>query len=162
RVRKIAHRRAHTAREFALVPENYFDEPIAAGYDASTSEEFDPNVIAATVDLLADLAGKGPALEFAIGTGRLALPLSALGIRAQGIEPSPAMAARLQAKPGADAVNVTMGDIAETRVDGVFSLVYLVYNTIGNLVTQDAQVACFGNAAAHLEPGGCFVIEVLV
>jgi SAM-dependent methyltransferase len=144
------------------VPENYFDEPIARGYDASTSEEFEPAVIAATVEFLADLAGSGAALEFAIGTGRIALPLSGRGVPVHGIDLSPEMIAQLRAKPGADAINVAIGDIARTKLDRTFSLVYLVYNTIGNLVTQDAQVECFCNAAAHLEPGGCFVIEVLV
>jgi SAM-dependent methyltransferase len=102
------------------------------------------------------------ALELAIGTGRVALPLSARGVCVRGIELSQAMAAQLRAKPGADAIDVTIGDMTTTRVEGSFRLVYLVYNTIENLVTQDAQVDCFRNAAAHLEPGGRFVIEVEV
>ena len=142
------------------MPENLFDEPIAQGYDASTSVEFDPDVIASTAEFLATLAGSGAALEFAIGTGRIALPLAQRGVPVHGIDLSEAMVARLLAKPGAEEIRVTIGDFATTRVEGAFSLVYLVFNTIGNLTTQDAQVACFENAAAHLVPGGCFVIEV--
>jgi SAM-dependent methyltransferase len=142
--------------------DGYFDERIAAGYDESDGEEFDPEVIEQTVDFLADLAGNGRALEFGIGTGRIALPLARRGVEVHGIDLSKAMVARLRAKPGGDAIGVTIGDFASTRVDGSFSLAYLVYNTIMNLTSQDAQVACFRNAAAHLEPGGCFVIEVMV
>jgi len=112
------------------------------------------------VDFLAALAGDGGALELAIGTGRVALPLAERGVRVAGIELSPDMLAQLRAKPGADAIEVALGDMTTTRVDRSFRLVYLVFNTINNLTTQDAQVACFANAAAHLEPGGCFVIEV--
>ncbi len=143
----------------AMSDDGYFDEAAAARYDDSPGHEFQPDVIAATVDVLADLAGDGRALEFAIGTGRIGLPLAQRGVPVHGIELSGAMAARLRAKPGADQVEVTIGDMATTRVEGSFSLVYLVFNTIGNVETQDAQVACFENAAAHLEPGGCFVIE---
>src|SRR6478752_5323074 len=121
---------------------------------------FDPAVVEPAVDVLAGLAASGPALELAIGTGRIALPLARRGVRVHGIELSAAMAARLKEKPGGDAIGVTIGDMATTRVDGTFSLVYLVFNTIGNLTTQAQQVACFRNAAAHLAPGGCFVIEV--
>jgi SAM-dependent methyltransferase len=121
---------------------------------------FAPGAVNATVDLLAELAGTGRALEFGIGTGRIALPLASRGVPVHGIDLSQAMVARLTAKPGGDDVGVTIGDFATTRVDGTFSLVYLVFNTIMNLTTQDAQVACFGNASAHLEPGGCFVIEL--
>src|SRR5262249_17676172 len=113
-----------------------------------------------TVDFLAELAGDGAALEFGIGTGRVALPLSERGIEVYGIDLSEAMVARLRAKPGAERIGVAIGDFATARVDGRFSLVYLVFNTIGNLTTQDEQVACFENAAHHLEPGGCFVIEL--
>jgi SAM-dependent methyltransferase len=120
---------------------------------------FDPAVVGPTVDLLAGFAGEGDALEFGIGTGRIALPLAARGVRVAGIDSSEAMLARLRAKPGADAISTTVGDFATTRVEGEFSLVYLVFNTIHNLVTQDAQVACFENAAAHLRSGGRFVIE---
>jgi SAM-dependent methyltransferase len=142
--------------------DGYFDERVAAGYDASEWEEFAPEVVAKTVDFLAGLAREGRALEFAIGTGRIGLPLAQRGIKVHGIDMSKAMLARLRAKPGGDDVGVTIGDIATTRLNGSFSLVYLVYNTIGNLTTQQAQVACFRNAAAHLEPGGCFVVEVVI
>src|SRR5262245_59324416 len=116
-----------------------------------------PEVLVPTVDFLAELVSDGTALELAIGTGRVAVPLAARGVRVSGIDLSPDMVAQLRAKPGGDDISVTIGDIATTRVDGAFRLVYLVYNTIGNLETQDRQVACFENAAAHLEPGGCFV-----
>ena len=139
---------------------NYFGEDVAAHYDESSGSEFDPDVLAATVDALVELAGDGAALEFAVGTGRVALPLAARGVPVAGIEFSTAMAERLRAKDHAQLVNVTIGDMATTRVDGSFRLVYLVFNTIGNLTTQDQQVACFANAAAHLEPGGYFLIEV--
>jgi SAM-dependent methyltransferase len=139
-----------------------FGERVAARYDETSAEMFDPDVLEPAVDLLAELAGDGAALEFAIGTGRVALPLAERGVRVHGIDRSPPMVERLRAKPGGDAIPVTIGDIASARVDGSFSLVYLVYNTIQNLGSQDAQVDCFRNAAAHLEPGGCFVIEVEV
>jgi SAM-dependent methyltransferase len=121
---------------------------------------FDPNVVDAVVGVLAGLAAGGRALELGIGTGRIALPLARRGVPVHGIDVSRAMVARLGAKPGGDAVVVTIGDFATTRVDGTFSVAYLVFNTIMNLTTQEAQVACFRNVAAHLEPGGCFVIEV--
>src|SRR4051812_37043029 len=111
------------------------------------------------VDLLAELAGDGRALELAIGTGRIALPLAARGVRVAGIDDSEAMVSRLRAKPGGDEIEVAIGDMTSTRAGGEFSLVYLVFNTIFNLVTQEAQVACFANAAAHLRTGGAFVIE---
>ena len=142
------------------MPKIYFDERVAPHDDATSAEMFDPGVLEPTVSFLADLAGDGAALELAVGTGRVALPLRARGVRVHGIDLSPAMVAELQAKPGADEIDVTIGDIATTKVDGFFRLAYLVYNTIENLTTQDAQVQCFQNAAAHLEPGGCFVIEV--
>ena len=144
------------------MPEIYFDEAVAAGYDTSPFEEFRPDVIERTVAFLAELAGSGAALELGIGTGRIALPLSERGVRVHGIDISPAMVARLRAKAGADAIDVTIGDFATTAVDGCFALAYLVYNAITNLTTQDEQVACFQNVARHLEPGGCFVIEVTV
>ena len=140
--------------------DGYFDEPVAARYDETSSERFQRDEVAATVDLLVGLAAGGRALEFAIGTGRIGLPLAARGVEVAGIEMSEAMAARLRAKPGGDAIPVTIGDMATTTVEGPFSLVYLVYNTISNLTTQDGQVACFRNAAAHLAPGGRFLIEV--
>jgi SAM-dependent methyltransferase len=139
---------------------NYFGAEIAARYDASTGAEFEPAMIAATADFLASLAGDGAALELGIGTGRVALPLAERGVAVLGIDLSPEMVARLREKPGGDVIAVAIGDFAATRVDGAFSLVYLVFNTIMNLTSQDEQVACFRNAAAHLEPGGCFVIEV--
>ena len=142
------------------MPENWFDEPVAARYDESTGPYFDPAAIDATADFLAGLAGGGDALEFAIGTGRIAVPLARRGIRVHGIDLSEAMAARLRAKPGGEEIPVTIGDFATTTVEGTFSLVYLVFNTIGNLTSQDAQLACFRNAAEHLEPCGRFVIEV--
>ncbi|MGW0735197.1 class I SAM-dependent DNA methyltransferase [Streptomyces sp. NPDC002851] len=140
--------------------DGHFGESIAAGYDASSAEMFRPDVVDPAVDLLAELAGDGRALEFGIGTGRIALPLSARGVPVHGIDLSRAMVDRLRAKPGAEAVEATIGDFATTRVPGEFTVAYLVFNTIGNLTTQDAQVDCFLNAAAHLRPGGCFVVEV--
>jgi SAM-dependent methyltransferase len=142
--------------------DGYFGERVAARYDESSADMFDPAVVDPVVDLLAELAGDGRALELGIGTGRIALPLAQRGVPVHGIELSQAMAARLHAKPGAEEIDVTIGDFATTRVDGTFSLAYLVFNTIGNLTTQAAQVACFRNVAAHLEPGGCFVIEIVV
>jgi SAM-dependent methyltransferase len=144
------------------VPENYFGEEVAARYDASSGEEFEPAVVEATVDFLTELAGDGAALELAIGTGRIALPLSQRGVRVAGIDLSEAMVDKLRAKAGGDEIEIAIGDFATTRVEGTFRLAYLVFNTINNLTTQDEQVACFENAAAHLEPGGCFVIEVSV
>jgi SAM-dependent methyltransferase len=138
------------------VSDGWFDERVAARYDESSGPEFDPAVIARTVDVLAELAGGGRALELAIGTGRIALPLAQRGVRVDGIDISRAMVARI----GNDEIGMTIGDIATTRVDGTFSLVYLVFNTINNLTSQEQQVACFRNAAAHLGPGGAFVIEV--
>jgi SAM-dependent methyltransferase len=123
---------------------------------------FDPRVVDPAVDFLAGLAGDGSALELGIGTGRIALPLAARGVAVQGIEMSRAMVARLREKPGAGQIAVTIGDFTATRLDAEFSLVYLVFNTIMNVTTQEQQVACFQNAAAHLAPGGCFVIEVAV
>jgi SAM-dependent methyltransferase len=140
----------------------YFDEAVARGYDAGSPEMFDPALLEPTVRFLTACAGGGAALEFAIGTGRVALPLQEAGVRVHGIDISRAMVEELRKKPGGDTIDVTIGDIATARVTGRFSLVYLVYNTIMNLTTQDEQVACFCNAAAHLEPGGCFVIEVMV
>jgi SAM-dependent methyltransferase len=142
-------------------PDGYFGEEVAAGYDGETGM-FAPEVVGAAVDVLAGLAGSGRALEFGIGTGRIALPLAGRGVQVHGIDLSRAMVARLRAKPGGETIGVTIGDFAATRAGGGFSLAYLVFNTIMNLTTQDAQVACFRNAAAHLSPGGCFVIETMV
>jgi SAM-dependent methyltransferase len=140
--------------------DGYFGEPVAAMYDETSDKMFDPAVVDPTVDFLAELAGDGRALELGIGTGRIALPLAARGVEVHGIELSRAMAARLRAKPGGEGIRVTIGDVATAKVDGTFRLAYLVFNTIMNLTTQAAQVACFQNVAAHLEPGGRFVIEV--
>ena len=140
--------------------DGYFDERVAARYDESAAEMFDPAAIDPVVDLLVELAGSGRALELGIGTCRIALPLAQRGVPVHGIELSSAMVARLRAKPGGEDVGVTIGDFATTTVDGTFSVAYLVFNTIMNLTTQAAQVACFRNVAAHLEPGGCFVVEV--
>ena len=142
------------------MPQDYFGEQVAARYDDAQGEMFQAAAIDPVVDFLADLAGDGAALELGIGTGRIALPLAQRGIRVQGIDLSEAMIARLRAKPGGEEIGVTIGDFATTRVVGTFSLAYLVFNTIMNLTTQDLQVACFQNVAAHLEPRGCFVIEV--
>lgn len=135
---------------------------IAEVYDAIYSAKFAPSVLDPVVDRLAELARGGPALEFAVGTGRVALPLSARGISVHGIELSPHMVEQFRAKPGADAVPVTIGDMTTTRVPATFKLVYLVANTIMNVTTQEEQLAVFANAAAHLEPGGCFVVEVII
>jgi SAM-dependent methyltransferase len=140
--------------------DGYFDEAVAARYDDPDDEMFDPALVDATVDFLAELAGGGRALELGIGTGRIAVPLAQRGVPVHGIDMSQAMVERLREKPGAEEIGVTIGDFASTTVEGTFSLAYVVFNTINNLTTQEAQVACFRNAAAHLEPGGCFVIEV--
>jgi len=139
-----------------------WDEAMAAAYDATTTALFDPAVLDPAVDCLAELARGGPVLEFAVGTGRVALPLSARGLTVHGIELSPAMVEQLRAKPDSAAVPVTIGDMTTTRVTGQFTLVYLVRNTIMNVTTQDDQLAVFANAAAHLTTGGCFVVEVIV
>jgi SAM-dependent methyltransferase len=144
------------------VPKNYFDEPIATTYEARWPELIDPALVDPVVRFLADLAGGGSVLELGIGTGRIAIPLSRRGVRVHGIDLSPDMVAQLRTKPGTDDIGVTIGDFATTRVDGTFTLAFLVRNTIMNLTTQDSQVACFQNVAAQLEPGGCFVIEVVV
>ena len=140
--------------------DGYFDERVAATYDESAADMFDPAVVDPVVDFLAGLAGSGRALELGIGTGRIALPLAKRGVPVHGIELSKAMAARLHAKPGAEEIGVTIGDFSTTTVEGTFAVAYVVFNTIGNLTAQAAQAACFQNVAAHLEPGGCFVIEV--
>jgi SAM-dependent methyltransferase len=140
----------------------FFGERVAASYDSHSATMFDPAVVGPAVERLAELAGNGRALEFAIGTGRIALPLAERGVPVVGIDSSEAMLARLHEKSGAERVQALVGDMATTRVDGEFSLVYLVFNTIFNLTTQDGQVACFENAAAHLRSGGRFVIEARV
>jgi SAM-dependent methyltransferase len=144
------------------VADNYFDERVAKTYEAKWPELFDPAVVEPAVRFLAELAGTGDALELGVGTGRIAIPLSRRGVGVHGIDLSPDMLAQLRANPGGDAIGVTVGDFATTTVEGRFSLAYLVRNTIMNLTTQDGQVACFQNVADHLEPGGRFVIEVVV
>lgn len=142
------------------MPEDHFGERVADGYDESVANLFEPDVVDPAVELLADLTGDGTALELGIGTGRIALPLVRRGVSVHGIDLSRAMVARLLAKPGSENIDVTIGDFATTTVEGTFSVAYLVFNTIGNLTTQEEQIGCFQNVAAHLEPGGCFVIEV--
>jgi SAM-dependent methyltransferase len=144
------------------MPRDYFDERVAARYDETSADMFEEAEVEPVVDFLAELATDGPALELGIGTGRIAIPLSRRGIRVHGIDLSEAMVARLQAKPGAEQIGVTIGDFATTTVEGRFSVAYLVFNTIMNLTTQDEQVACFQNVASHLQPGGCFVVEVSI
>jgi SAM-dependent methyltransferase len=146
--------------ENLLVPEDHFGPEVARTYDESVGQMSDPAAVEPAVAVLAELAGDGRALEFAIGTGRIALPLAAHGVEVSGVELSEAMVEQLRQKPGGSELHVTIGDMASARVEGPFRLVYLVFNTIGNLTTQEEQVACFANAAAHLEPGGFFVIEV--
>jgi methyltransferase family protein len=141
--------------------EGYFGKDVASRYDEDDAISA-PAVVDPIVDVLAGLAGDGWALEFAIGTGRIAVPLAARGVPVAGIDDSEAMVARLRTKPGGEAIEVAVGDMSTTRVDGDFSLVYLVFNTIFNLTSQNAQVACFENAAAHLASGGRFVIETEV
>ena len=139
--------------------DGWFPESVAADYDSPGGANA-PEVVTPMVDVLEDLADSGPVLEFAVGTGRVAAPLAARGVAVSGIELSRSMAARIAGKPGGGKVAVTIGDMTTTRVAGRFSLVYLVFNTISNVTTQDGQVDVFGNAAAHLRPGGLFLIEV--
>ncbi len=139
-----------------------WDAELAAVYDDVYAREAEPSVVEPITRVLAELAGSGPALELAVGTGRIALALSARGVAVTGIELSPHMAARLRAKPGADAVHVIVGDMTATRAEGPFTLVYLAANSIMNVTAQDGQLAVFGNAAAHLEPGGRFAVELIV
>ncbi|MBY4611549.1 class I SAM-dependent methyltransferase [Rhizobium sp. 9T] len=139
--------------------DGFFDDEVAASYDDADGISA-PEVVDPAVSLLAEFAVGGRVLEFAIGTGRLALPLARKGIEVEGIELSRAMVSRLRAKEGGAEIPVAIGDIATTRVDRRFPLVYLAFNTINNLTSQEAQVACFLNAAAHLETGGHFLIEV--
>ena len=141
------------------MPETHFDEWVARRYDTLWPEVFEPALVEATVDRLAELAGGGPALELGIGTGRIALPLSGRGLRVAGIELSAAMVEQLRAHAGASDISVRIGDFAVTQMPERFTLVYLLRNTITNLTTLDEQVACFHNAAAHLQPGGYFLVE---
>jgi SAM-dependent methyltransferase len=137
---------------------DWFAGTVAEHYDEDTAGL----PVEPVVDVLVDLARGGAALELAVGTGRIALPLAQRGLPVSGIELSPDMVAQLRTKPNGSEIAVALGDMATTRVDGSFALVYLIRNTILNLTTQDAQVACFANAAAHLARGGCFVVEAVV
>ncbi|MFY1625897.1 class I SAM-dependent DNA methyltransferase [Micromonospora sp. WMMD723] len=139
-----------------------WDDEAARHYDTPGEGMFAAEVLEPTVDRLAALAGDGPALEFAIGTGRVAVPLAARGVPVTGIELSAPMIAQLRTKVDADTIPVVAGDMANAVAPGEFSLVYLIYNTIANLLTQAEQVACFRNAARHLAPGGRFVVELWV
>ncbi len=139
--------------------DGHFDEHVASRYDADDALP-DAQSLCASVEFLAGAASGGRVLEFGIGTGRVALALAAHGLEVEGIDLSRAMVRRLRAKPGGGQIPVEIGDFATVRLGRTFSLVYLVFNTINNLTTQAAQVACFENAAAHLEPGGRFVVEV--
>jgi SAM-dependent methyltransferase len=144
------------------MPEDHFGEHVAARFDERYAHQADPAVVDPIVDFLADRVGAAAALELGIGTGRIALPLARRGIRVHGIDLSEAMVARLRAKAGAEQISVTIGDFATATVEGRFSIAYVVANTIMNLTTQDEQVTCFRNVAAHLASNGCFVLEVLV
>lgn len=139
-----------------------WDADMAARYEQDSAEQFRPEVVHAAVDFLADLAGSGRALGFAIGTGRLGIPLLRRGVAVSGIELSPAMLTRLRERASAADLPVVLGDMATTVIPGEFSLVFLPWNSISNLKTQPEQVQCFRNAARHLAPGGRFVIELWV
>ena len=141
---------------------NYFGKGVAETYDSDDPVAFDPGVIEPAVDFLAALAAGGRTLELGIGTGRIALPLSQRGVPIHGIDSSPEMIERLQAKQGSEAIEVTIGDFSTTEVEGTFKLAYLLFNTITNLTSQMAQIQCFRNVAEHLETGGCFVIETFI
>ncbi|MFD8920401.1 class I SAM-dependent methyltransferase [Streptomyces sp. NPDC059569] len=142
--------------------EEIWDADTAQRYDTPGSGMFAPEVLGPTVDRLAQLAGEGAALEFAIGTGRVAVPLAERGVSVTGIELSRPMVERLRTKVDEATIPVIIGDMATAVAPGKFDLVYLVFNTISNLLTQDEQVQCFHNAARHLTPGGRFVIELWV
>jgi SAM-dependent methyltransferase len=143
-------------------PTDVWNEQVAQNYDESSADMYAPDVLGPTVGFLEQRVGGGHALELAVGTGRVALPLHARGVRVAGIEKSEPMARELRRKPGGADVAVTIGDMTSVRVPGAFSLVYVVYNAVTLLLSQDEQVACFRNAAAHLAPGGRFVAEVFV
>jgi SAM-dependent methyltransferase len=140
--------------------DDVWDIETAEAYDTPGTGMFSPDVLGPTVDRLAELAGDGRALEFAIGTGRVAVPLRERGIPVGGIEASPAMIARLRTKSDEATIPVVLGDMATSVAPGSYTLVYLVYNTISNLLTQAEQVTCFRNAARHLTRGGRFVVEL--
>jgi len=143
-----------------MTSSDLWDEATADAFDHEDGPMFTPEVVDPAVDRLARLAGDGPALELAVGTGRIAVPLRARGVPVTGIELSQPMVDRLRRRASADELPVTVGDMATTVVPGEFSLVYIVWNSISNLRTQDEQVACFANAARHLRPGGRFVVEL--
>ena len=145
-----------------MTSSDLWDEGTAEGYDRTAAEMFAPEVLDPAVDFLTRLAGEGSALEFAVGTGRVAVPLAARGISVTGLELSAPMVAQLRRKVSAEELPVVVGDMATTEVPGRFSLVYVVWNSIGNLRTQDEQVECFRNAARHLVAGGRFVVELWV
>lgn len=144
------------------IPDQHLDPVVAASYDAAVDSRFAPDLIADAVRLFTELADGGSVVEFAIGTGRLALPLAAADVPVSGFDASQPMLDELAKKPGADQVAVSVGDMTTTQIADDASLVYLVFNTIGNLRTQAKQVQCFRNAAAHLAPGGRFLIETNV
>jgi SAM-dependent methyltransferase len=141
---------------------DHFAGRIAEDYDKDLPWSFSPEVLAPMVNTLAALATGGDCLEFAIGTGRVALPLRAKGVGVDGIEYSPDMVQQLRKKPGGADVTVVIGDMASATTGRQYALVFLVFNTIMNLTTQKLQVDCFRNAAKHLQPGGKFVVEVMV
>jgi len=135
-------------------------DPVADFYDQSAAHMFADSVVTPVVDLLADLAGSGRALELGIGTGRIALPLAVRGVHISGVDASQRMVEKMREKPGGNDIPVVIGDFATASVEGEYSLAYAVFNAIWNLRTQEKQVACFNNVARHLEPGGHFVIEL--
>jgi SAM-dependent methyltransferase len=144
------------------VNENHFGDDVAETYDAEVAEEFTRSAIDSVVTMLAEFATDGGALELGIGTGRIALPLSERGIDVEGIDLSASMVEKMRLKPGGRDIRVVLGDFASASMDRTFDVVYLVFNTIMNLTSQQEQIACFANAAAHLRPGGRFVVEVMV
>lgn len=148
-----------STQDYLGLPDPHLDPVVAAAYDDPSHELWSPEVINATVAILKDLAGEGTAVEFAVGTGRLALPLAEAGVHVRGFDRSEPMLAELRNKKGAELVSVEIGDMTETQVCDNAALVFLVFNTIMNLRTQQEQAACFRNAAAHLAPGGAFLIE---
>jgi len=151
------------ALRLVVVPSSdLWDEDAAQRYDESCADMFDPAVLGPTVDFLERAAGGGPALEFAVGTGRVAIPLAARGVPVTGVEPSAPMVAQLRRRVGEADLPVVIGDMVRTQVPGEFSLVYLIWNALGLLRTQEEQVGCFGNAARHLAARGRFVIELWV
>jgi hypothetical protein len=151
-----------TMSDYLAWPDQHLDPSVAAAYDDSVAERFGAAAVIPAVDVLSALAGDGEAVEFAVGTGRLALPLAARGTVVRGIDFSEAMLTELRKKEGAERIRLTVGDMTDTVVCAEAAVVYLVFNTIGNLRTQAQQVACFRNAAAHLRTGGCFVVETNV